>query len=290
MRGARWAPTGKGRGTVLVLPGRTEPLEKYFEFAGELLARGFCVATFDWRGQGLSSRETDDPAKGHVADFADYDSDVDAAAAALLTPGMPRPHLIFGHSMGGHMALRTMRRRSGVFAAGFVSAPMLKVIANPWTRFAARGLARLMCALGKGKDFVPGGGGNDGQSTAFADNVVTRDPGRYARNQAIIAADPARLNIKGPTYAWVRAAFRSMDALQARDAGAGLTEPVLIISAANDRVVRQEPEMRLVRHMKAGFFVLLSDAEHEILQERDEVRRFFWAAADAFLARHAPLA
>ena len=56
LRFARWAPPPGRKGTVFVLQGRAEFIEKYFETVRDLRARGFAVATFDWRGQGLSDR------------------------------------------------------------------------------------------------------------------------------------------------------------------------------------------------------------------------------------------
>ncbi|MFZ0104820.1 MAG: alpha/beta hydrolase, partial [Pseudolabrys sp.] len=54
LRFARWAPPPGRKGTVVVMQGRAEFIEKYFETVRDLRARGFAVATFDWRGQGLS--------------------------------------------------------------------------------------------------------------------------------------------------------------------------------------------------------------------------------------------
>src|SRR3979411_1317597 len=54
IRFARWPPPPGRKGTVCIFNGRTEFIEKYFEVARELHARGFAVATIDWRGQGLS--------------------------------------------------------------------------------------------------------------------------------------------------------------------------------------------------------------------------------------------
>ena len=55
LRAAFWTPsalvTRKPRGTVIVSPGRTEPIEKYFEVIGNFLARGWCVVAHDWRGE-----------------------------------------------------------------------------------------------------------------------------------------------------------------------------------------------------------------------------------------------
>jgi len=52
LRFARWAPPPGRKGTVCLFQGRAEFIEKYFETVRELRARGFAVATMDWRGQG----------------------------------------------------------------------------------------------------------------------------------------------------------------------------------------------------------------------------------------------
>ena len=44
------SPT-KARGTVIVCPGRTEFIEKYFEVGRELQQMGFALVILDWPGQ-----------------------------------------------------------------------------------------------------------------------------------------------------------------------------------------------------------------------------------------------
>src|SRR5688572_23969801 len=77
LRFARWPPPPGRKGTVCLFQGRAEFIEKYFETVRELHSRGFAVATLDWRGQGLSGRPLDDAYKGHVAEFSDYERDLD---------------------------------------------------------------------------------------------------------------------------------------------------------------------------------------------------------------------
>ena len=79
IRVTSWSAGDKG--TVVLLPGRTECIEKYGRAAGDLLARGYSVITIDWRGQGLADRALTDPMKGHVNDFAEYQADLDALMA-----------------------------------------------------------------------------------------------------------------------------------------------------------------------------------------------------------------
>jgi len=73
--------------------------------------------------------------------------------------------------------------------------------------------------------------------------------------------------------------------LRRKSFGRRIQCPLLIAGAAHDRIVNQGPDVTLIRNVKRGLFVLFSDAEHELVQERDEVRRVFWTAADAFLSQ-----
>jgi lysophospholipase len=62
---------GGVRGSVIIAPGRTEFIEKYFEVAREVQQRGFAVFCNDWRGQGLSGRVVENGLKGHFVSFED---------------------------------------------------------------------------------------------------------------------------------------------------------------------------------------------------------------------------
>ena len=111
LRAGLWKPSHlaaeKVRGTVVLSPGRTEPIEKYYEVIGNFLARGFVVLAHDWRGQGLSHRMLEDRLKGHaraVEEFLDdYARLLDAFEARA-----PKPWIMVGHSMGGALNLMTL--------------------------------------------------------------------------------------------------------------------------------------------------------------------------------------
>ncbi len=281
LRAASWTPAGAAAGTALVCTGRTEFIEKYFEFISELLQRGYAVVCFDWRGQGLSQRLLDDRTKGHVGRFADYGHDMDAVVDGPMA-ALPKPWIVVGHSLGGHLALRHLARRPDDFSSAILSAPMLKV----WMHWSLRAIAGLLassaCLIGRGTGFTPGGAGNDGLATPFEDNRVTTDPARYRRNNDIVRAEPL-LALCGPTWWWLKEAFASMRMIRKRGFAAKIGCPLLIIGAAHDRIVHQGPDMTLIRQVKRGLFVLFSNAEHELIQERDDVRRVVWHAIDAFL-------
>ena len=86
LRAGFWQPAGEARGTVILSPGRTEPIEKYYEVIGDFLRRGFCVLAHDWRGQGLSERALPNSRKGHVHDFSGYDRDLESFVKEIVLP------------------------------------------------------------------------------------------------------------------------------------------------------------------------------------------------------------
>ena len=94
------------KGTVLILPGRTEYIEKYGRAAEDLRRRGYATAVLDFRGQGLASRPHPDRMVGHVDDFDEYQRDLDAMLATVRSLDLPQPYYMLAHSMGGCIGLR----------------------------------------------------------------------------------------------------------------------------------------------------------------------------------------
>src|SRR6185369_17770496 len=99
LRYARWNAPGRARGTILLLTGRGEFIEKYAtEVVGDLLARGFAVAALDWRGQGLSDRPLPEHDAGHIDTFATYIADLKLFLDTIVAPGAVQPVLTICHS------------------------------------------------------------------------------------------------------------------------------------------------------------------------------------------------
>ena len=128
LRYARWDATRMPRrGTVCLLSGRAEFIEKYFEVIADLRRRGFAVATMDWRGQGGSQRMLSNPHKGHVAGFWEYDRDLIRFMKDIVLPDCPPPFIGLGHSMGGNILLRNATMPGLWFERLVLSAPMIAI-------------------------------------------------------------------------------------------------------------------------------------------------------------------
>jgi lysophospholipase len=62
-----------------------------------------------------------------------------------------------------------------------------------------------------------------------------------------------------------------------------IATPTLIVAAGGDPVCGTRTTERFARGLRAGHILVLPDARHEILSERDAIRQDFWAAFDAFM-------
>lgn len=285
LRVARWEATRAPlRGTVLVVPGRSEFIEKYFEVIADLRRRGYAVVIADLRGQGGSARALSDPSKGHVWSFKEYDRDLDVVVRDVLSQ-CPRPYIGLGHSLGGHILLRAGHKSPSPFERMVLSAPMIRISdaqLNGLSATSAWWLSEAATFLGMGKLFVPGGGSPPPEADQFEGNPLTSDHERYMRTRAIVDAEPA-LGIGAPTIGWLRAAFRAMSHLQAPDTPGSMRVPMLFVVAGEDSVVSATAVEDFSVRTKLGTRVLIASSRHEILQENDEIRSRFWAAFDAYL-------
>jgi lysophospholipase len=282
LRVARWRQTARRvRGTVCILQGRAEFIERYFETITELRRRGFAVVTFDWRGQGRSGREVDNPRKGHVKDFSRYRRDLEAVRAEVLEPLMPKPHFVLAHSMGGAIALLGAREGWLPFERLVATTPMIDLCLVKITHL-RRTSARLLRWLGFGASFVPGGGETPISTKPFEGNRLTSDPKRHARN-AVLASAMGEGAIGDPTIAWTDAAFRLMNRFRDPRFAIDIRIPTLIVAAGADPVCATPAIERFAARLKAGHAIVIPGARHEILMERDVIRSEFWAAFDAFI-------
>ena len=281
LRFARLAPPPGRKGTVVVLQGRAEFIEKYFETARDLRTRGFAVATFDWRGQGLSDRALTDRHKGYVRNFSQYAADLDAFMEQVVLPDCPPPIFALGHSMGAAIAIRACHSGSRWFDRVVLSAPMIALPHSGLTAVAGP-FARFMRLLGRGSAYVPTGGEEASGAEGFIGNVLTSDPVRFARNAAVLEEEPA-LGLGSPTIAWADAALHQMKEFAAPGYAGHIRQPILMVAAGRDEVVSTPAIEAFGLNLLAGRHLILAGSRHEILQEQDHYRGQFWAAFDAFV-------
>tara|TARA_B100000029_G_scaffold134145_2_gene128400 strand:+ start:1308 stop:2264 length:957 start_codon:yes stop_codon:yes gene_type:complete len=281
IRVAIWNEQSK-KGTIVLQSGRGEFIEKYYEVVEDLIKLDFCVAMFDWRGQGLSDRLTSNHYVGYVKSFEDYENDL-LEILDKVYGELPKPCIGMGHSMGGCLMALTCSNNPGLFDKLILCAPMLSLrIPN--------GLKRLVLLVGsispdnfKRKALPnPTGKGNEGWEQAnFEDNVVTTDKNRYERATSLIYKNK-ELAIGPVSIAWSYEAIRITNNMRKKDFPNTIDIPVLLLNATKDKLVNPAINKEICQKMTNSTVVDI-DSEHEILMEKDTYRNQALKAIEQFI-------
>lgn len=266
------------KGTVVILQGRNEYIEKYFETIRDLTARGLWVATFDLRGQGGSPRLIKKRQHGHVRRFSDYERDLDTFLEKVVLPDTRLPFYLLGHSTGGLIALSAAPFLGTRIERMVLSAPFLGLIGQVASTATIRRLAATACSLGLGSlplaRKIP--------ELPFRDNPLTSDEVRFERNITMMKEHP-ELTLGPPTARWLRECFTTIDKVLTPNHLFSINIPTVVIAPTRDGVVPYIAQERLSRYFRAGQLVPVNGARHEIFQERDVYRAAALAAFNAFI-------
>tara|TARA_R110002020_G_scaffold64925_11_gene171875 strand:- start:614 stop:1600 length:987 start_codon:yes stop_codon:yes gene_type:complete len=266
------------RGTVVLLQGRNECIEKYYETIRHFTGRGLWVATFDWRGQGLSDRLTKNPLRGHLRRFRDLETDLAIFLETIVLPETRLPFCMVAHSMGALVALSMAPRLANRIERMVLTAPFVELSNQAVPAWIVRLVTRLLRLTGFGWL----SSGRDRFPRPFEGNALTTDIGRYARNQALQTAHP-ELRLGPPTASWLNEMLRAMDRVNRLDHLDQIRVPTLLLGAGNDPIVAQQAIERISNHFRAGRALIIDGARHELLQEADRYRMAALAAIDAFI-------
>jgi lysophospholipase len=266
------------KGTVVLLQGRNEFIEKYFETIRDLTAKGLWVATFDLRGQGGSERLLKKPLPGHVRRFADYERDLTAFLDKIVLPDTRLPFHLVAHSTGALIALSAAPRLATRIERMVLLAPFVGLTGHGVSPGFLRFLAASTCRIGLGGAQL----NRKFKEKAFADNPLTTDERRYRRNVEIGRLYP-QLTLGPPTARWLLESFQTIERVITPDHLFSVPIPTLLIAPTRDGVVPYADQERLSRYFRAAQLIPVHGAKHEILQERDVYRNAALAAIHAFI-------
>lgn len=277
----------KPRGSILFFPGRGDHYEKYIESLEQWHRAGWRVTASDWRGQAGSGRLGKDAVTGHIEDFAIWVNDLAHLWQDWIahTPG---PHILAGHSMGGHLVMRALVEQRVAPDAVFLSAPMLGFQGPPLPLAMLHGVAQLMASLGDPARQAWKWSEKPGEVPESRESLLTHDKERYGDELWWREERPELL--MGPaSWRWVEQGYASFRMLAEEGAIEQVDMPVLIVSTSNDKLVSHDANVKAsVRLPKGELVEFGKEAHHEILREGDAVRDRAMAAIAEFLDRVAP--
>jgi lysophospholipase len=278
--GIWYSPKEKQKGSILLLNGRTEFMEKYSETIEELNHMGFNVYSFDWRGQGLSSRMLANKHKGFINDYDVYLNDLDLFITKIVKPGAVHPLIIIAHSMGGHIALRFMHDHPEVADRAVLTSPMIDIFESSLSKGLANLITKIAIKAGFSHSYTIGS--RDYTDEEFKGNDLTSDPVRFTDAKKAITKNPD-LALGGATYGWLSATLKSIDIITQPGFAAKITTPILMVIAGNDKIVSIKAQKKISTMMPNCELKEISDARHEIFKETDAVRSIFWREFKRFI-------
>jgi lysophospholipase len=275
-------PNVHARGSLLFAGGRGDFIEKYLEIYAWWYAAGWNVTAFDWRGQGRSRGTIKG---GNLLSFDILIDDLDALIANWRR-GRDGPHAAVGHSMGGHLLLRTLIERKPALEAAVLVAPMIRVNSAPLSPSIAPLITDLMCLIGWRNEPVWKAPVDRLLPGSRRQLILTSSPERYADEMWWWGQEPD-FHLGAPSWGWMRAAYRSQTTSFAADKLRQVEVPVLLIGTDCDRLVSPEAIRTAATLIPRAELRMYADAGHEILRETDEVRLDALARIEAFLDEHA---
>ncbi|MEM5467783.1 alpha/beta hydrolase [Celeribacter marinus] len=266
------------KGTVFILPGRTECIEKYGRGARDLAALGYASLAIDWRGQGIADRQLSNRNIGHVVSFSDYQYDLKAVIDMADTLKLPQPYFLIGHSMGGAIGLRAVINGAHPFKAAVFSAPMWGIGLNVIQRILVKLAAPLLSALGLSGMIALGTRQKPYMLwKPFKGNKLTSDRDMYNYMAHQVVAHPD-LSLGGPSVRWVQESMREnkqVAALSAPDL------PALCFLGSDEKIVHTDEVRTRVANWASCELVEIAGGRHEIPMETPAIRAEFYGKSAA---------
>lgn len=266
------------KGTVVLLQGRNESIEKYLETIADFTARGLWVATFDWRGQAGSDRLLPRARRGHVRRFSDYESDLQIFLEKIVLPDTRMPFFLVAHSTGALVALAQAPLLSNRIERMVLLAPFVGLGGQALRERTIGWLAAAMTWSGLGTAPLM----RDRGPRDFTGNLLTTDTTRFTAQADLISAYP-HLALGPPSARWLYETFKAIRRVTSREHLRQIRVPTILLAPTADQLVPYAAVERLAANFRACQLIPIPGARHELLQEADIYRLQAMAAIEAFI-------
>jgi len=268
------------RGTIVIVPGRTEFIEKYMEVCWDLRNIGYSICVYDHLGQGKSARQLNDPEKGHISDFTTYVSDLVKIIESVVSQTPKEPVYLLAHSMGATISCLASQSYAERLSGLILVSPMFQINTGRFLPpILAEALCEFVCLIGGGSGYVWGGGPFN-PDMDFTNNPLTSDPDRFRFNNEL-AKQNREIALGSPTFGWLQQAYKAMR--QVRGQVAERPCPTIIFRSIDEHVVGLKEIEIYCNGASSCQLVTYRNCRHELLMERDEIRNDLLTRIKQFL-------
>jgi lysophospholipase len=267
---------------LVILPGRTEPIEKYAEVVYDLMqtpaGKNMDFYLMDHRGQGQSGRMASTTDMGHIDRFENYVSDVETFIKLQNLDKRCEHKFLLAHSMGAGIATAYILKHPKTFEKVVLSSPMLKILTKPYAYGTARAIVETMVTAGRGAKFAIGQKGfNSGAK--FEDNTFTTSPERFKMAMGMFETYPST-KVGGVSNRWILEIMKGTNPLRSRYHE--ISTPMVVIHAGNEAYSEPEEMAKLCQEAANCKHVFLPTSKHEVFMDSDANRNIALGAATEF--------
>ena len=264
------------RKLMILVNGRAENMLKWSEPAYDFYHQGYDVLLFDHRGQGYSTHFLKDSEKGHLDEFRFYVYDMTKIIEKVTALFNYSTQHLLAHSMGALIATYYLANcdhsiNKAVLSSPFYGIPLKYPIRDEL-------IIALVNTLGQGECYVFGKGPY--QQAHLEYNELSFCKTRMKWMNRINRKNPA-IHLGGPTFRWVHLCLNAIKRLP--KVIPKIEIPILILQAEKEKIVDNKNLEKLTALFPNVESMLVPQAKHEILFEKDNVRKAALERVNQFL-------
>jgi lysophospholipase len=272
---------------ILILQGRATAIEKLEHVIIDLSQLGYEVWSFDWRGQGLSTRELG--RRGYIDSYQTYLKDLHLFMKTFLKNNVEnRPVVFLAQSMGAHIGLRYMVEYPRMIDAAFLTSPMLEINTGIYPKSLARAICKIMLLCGLKKRYIFGHGEYDPSLESFAGNLVTHNQKMFYYHRRLLMERP-ELILGGATFQWVAATLDSSKILLNEKYLKKIQVPVHIMLAEDERVVDNRMMRKVSGWIRRCSVEVVKGSRHQLLSEQPVIQKQVLNSLEQFVEYCVPI-
>ena len=264
------------RKLMILVNGRAENMLKWSEPAYDFYHQGYDVLLFDHRGQGYSTNLLTDSEKGHLDEFRFYVDDMAKIIEKVTALFNYSTQHLLAHSMGALIATYYLANcdhciNKAVLSSPFYGIPLKHPIRDEL-------IIALMNMLGQGERYVFGKGPYKQADLEY--NELSFCKTRMKWMNRVNRKNPA-IHLGGPTFRWVHLCLNAIKRLP--KVIPKIEIPILILQAEKEKIVDNKNLEKLTALFPHAESILVHQAKHEILFEKDNVRKAVLERMNQFL-------
>lgn len=271
------------KGTVIVSHGFTENLVKMGEMIYYFMKMGYSVYGLEHRGHARSGRLGVDSSQVNVDKFQYYVDDMKTFLDEIVIPEATDENLyVYGHSLGGGIAVRFLEEYPDYFDGAILNAPMIEVNTGSVPAWIAKIIAYGASITPFKNDYIAGQGTYDGSYDFEGSGTSSQARYDYYFD---IQSNTELFQMNGGSYHWLKECFWATHLMRKESEASKVTIPVLLFQAGQDAYVGNDGEDTFASYAKNCTVVRYENGKHEMFRECDNIQIPYLIETFDFLSR-----